>query len=159
MPRVRALKTGWLLPELASLADAEGTLPAEPRLVAADLIRAGKITATVDLLSLSRMVGTAVTALCDQGAIVATVDDSNAFDPLASGWRVKNWRRVMKRRAHIPASLRQAVYARDGRRCLHCGADEHLSLDHIVPWSKGGRDDLTNLQTLCRSCNSSKGDR
>lgn len=62
-------------------------------------------------------------------------------------------------RPHIPFELREAVYARDGYACLHCGASERLSLDHIHPFSKGGRDVFDNLQTLCRSCNSKKGTR
>lgn len=36
---------------------------------------------------------------------------------------------------------------------------EHLSLDHIHPYSLGGEDTLGNLQTLCRPCNSRKGAR
>lgn len=62
-------------------------------------------------------------------------------------------------RPPIPASLRREVYARDGYACLHCGATEHLSLDHIHPWSLGGPDTLENLQTLCKPCNSRKGTR
>lgn len=62
-------------------------------------------------------------------------------------------------RPYIPVSLRRAVYDRDGNACLHCGAREALSLDHIHPWSMGGKDTLENLQTLCRSCNSRKGAR
>lgn len=62
-------------------------------------------------------------------------------------------------RPKIPASLRRAVYARDGHACLHCGTTESLSLDHIHPYSLGGQDTLENLQTLCRRCNSRKGAR
>jgi 5-methylcytosine-specific restriction endonuclease McrA len=43
------------------------------------------------------------------------------------------------------------------RPCYNCGTKENLSIDHIVPLSKGGRHSIGNLQTLCRSCNSSKG--
>jgi 5-methylcytosine-specific restriction endonuclease McrA len=62
-----------------------------------------------------------------------------------------------RHRRHIADSVRLAVYERDGFACLHCGATESLSLDHIHPYSLGGSDDASNLQTLCRPCNSSKG--
>jgi hypothetical protein len=60
-------------------------------------------------------------------------------------------------RRSIPKSLREQVYTRDGRTCLSCGSTEDLTLDHIHPYSRGGSDDESNLQTLCRSCNSKKG--
>lgn len=63
------------------------------------------------------------------------------------------------RRSRIPVRVRRLVYARDGHACVECEAVDDLSLDHIIPWSKGGSDAPENLRTLCRSCNSSKGDR
>lgn len=62
-------------------------------------------------------------------------------------------------RQPIPQALREAVYGRDDHRCLRCGTSERLSLDHIVPWSRGGPDTIDNLQTLCTPCNSRKGAR
>jgi hypothetical protein len=62
-------------------------------------------------------------------------------------------------RPKISPALRERVYARDGYACLHCGTPERLSLDHIRPFSLGGRDTYDNLQTLCGPCNSSKGAR
>lgn len=44
-------------------------------------------------------------------------------------------------------------------RCLKCGSDENLQLDHVVPISIGGDNAYWNFQILCRSCNSSKGNR
>lgn len=55
--------------------------------------------------------------------------------------------------------LALALIERDGYTCAECGAFENLTIDHIVPVSKGGSDDLDNLRFLCRGCNSKKGDR
>lgn len=64
-----------------------------------------------------------------------------------------------RRSTFIPKASRSMVYERDGYRCKACGATENLSLDHIIPVSKGGSDDPQNLQTLCRRCNSVKHKR
>jgi 5-methylcytosine-specific restriction endonuclease McrA len=54
--------------------------------------------------------------------------------------------------------IRQTVINRDGC-CQKCGTEDRLSVDHIVPRSLGGTDNLDNLEVLCSSCNSSKGGR
>ena len=51
------------------------------------------------------------------------------------------------------------VLAKFNDRCAHCGKPEKLTVDHIVPRSKGGNDKTYNLQVLCGSCNSHKGTR
>lgn len=58
----------------------------------------------------------------------------------------------------VADSIRYQVLKRD-RVCRLCGAgpdDAPLEVDHILPRSKGGSNDLTNLQTLCRPCNQGK---
>lgn len=52
--------------------------------------------------------------------------------------------------------IRTWLFNRDGF-CLCCGSNESLTVDHIVPVSRGGKNSLSNFQTLCRSCNSRKG--
>lgn len=54
--------------------------------------------------------------------------------------------------------LRQVVFDRDGRDCQYCG-DEANTVDHIVPVSRGGTNDLANLTPACKTCNSSKRDK
>lgn len=59
------------------------------------------------------------------------------------------------------AELELALIARDGYVCAQTGCDamSDLTIDHVQPLSKGGTDALENLRFLCRSHNSSKGDR
>lgn len=44
-------------------------------------------------------------------------------------------------------------------RCLRCGEEKPLTVDHVLPISLGGTNDISNLQPLCKSCNSSKNDK
>lgn len=65
------------------------------------------------------------------------------------GMSVARWRRLTGR-----------VKRRDGFRCVRCGReageDTRLSVDHIIPVSRGGSNELTNLQTLCTVCHQVK---
>jgi 5-methylcytosine-specific restriction endonuclease McrA len=51
------------------------------------------------------------------------------------------------------------IYRRDDYKCLYCGSKDGLTLDHVIPKSKGGPNSWTNLATCCMKCNVSKGDR
>ena len=53
---------------------------------------------------------------------------------------------------------RQNIFKRDGNKCQYCGATNHLTLDHVMPRSRGGASSWDNLITACRNCNSKKGD-
>lgn len=53
----------------------------------------------------------------------------------------------------------QKLVMRDGASCRICAADEELTVDHDVPISKGGTNDLENLLIVCKTCNSRKGNR
>ena len=69
-------------------------------------------------------------------------------------WQGMNWIRQEKR---------LACYLRDGLACCYCGhsveSGAALTLDHVIPHSKGGSNHQSNLVTACQRCNSSRGNR
>ena len=73
---------------------------------------------------------------------------------VASEWHGSKWIRQDKR---------LAVYLRDGLACCYCGETMEngaiLSLDHIVPRSRGGNHEATNVVTACKRCNESRNNR
>jgi 5-methylcytosine-specific restriction endonuclease McrA len=62
------------------------------------------------------------------------------------------------RRVRVPLSRRN-IYLRDGNTCQYCGKKfptSELSLDHVIPRSRGGESSWTNLVCACTNCNSKK---
>jgi len=83
--------------------------------------------------------------------------DLNAFADFVEVAHVEmpSWEdRYANRR--VPDSMRAAVLVRDGGRCRRCRRSINLEMDHVVPVSKGGKSEESNLQVLCRRCNRSK---
>ena len=68
----------------------------------------------------------------------------------------------LNRYIHIPYKSvvlsRNNIFKRDNFTCQYCGATENLTLDHVIPRSKGGGTNWKNLITACKSCNAKKGD-
>jgi len=87
--------------------------------------------------------------------VVRTV---SASFPLPSIVRLKIFARFQCRK---PAELtRRNIFMRDGFTCQYCGRKEPaLTIDHVIPRSKGGGESWDNLVTACRACNNTKGDR
>ena len=63
---------------------------------------------------------------------------------------------------HSIRLTRKALYDRDGYRCYICGkefSERKLSIDHIIPLSRGGGNSWENMITCCTACNFKKGDK
>ncbi len=62
-------------------------------------------------------------------------------------------------RIKIPLEVRKYVFERCRYHCQSCGkttTETELTIDHIIPLAKGGSNDMSNLQALCRHCNQKK---
>jgi len=62
------------------------------------------------------------------------------------------------RDTHKRKITRRAVFARDGWECQYCGARTSLTVDHVIPRSKGGTSGWDNIVASCAPCNRRKGD-
>ncbi|MBW4562153.1 MAG: HNH endonuclease [Mojavia pulchra JT2-VF2] len=59
----------------------------------------------------------------------------------------------------VPPVNRREVLRRDHHSCQYCGSTKRLTLDHVIPRSKGGMHTWNNVVIACERCNSQKGDR
>ena len=70
-----------------------------------------------------------------------------------------------EQRTLMTKKLREHIKERDNYTCCNCGNSTHaepnllLEIDHIIPVSKGGRTEESNLQTLCWKCNRAKSNK
>ena len=54
---------------------------------------------------------------------------------------------------------RKRLYRRDGNQCVYCSSKKNLTIDHVIPKSRGGKNTWANLVTCCNPCNIKKGNR
>jgi 5-methylcytosine-specific restriction endonuclease McrA len=69
--------------------------------------------------------------------------------------RLQNYINVPYRGVEL---TRANVFKRDSHLCQYCGSDKNLSIDHVLPRSRGGGSNWKNLVTACKPCNARKGD-
>ncbi len=73
--------------------------------------------------------------------------------------RLSRYRKVPQKRHMV---TRRNIFSRDLNACQYCAmvfASGRLTLDHVLPRSRGGRDTWENLVTCCHACNHRKADR
>ena len=59
----------------------------------------------------------------------------------------------------IPTVSRKEMLRRDAYQCQYCGNRKQLTIDYVIPHSKGGKHTWDNVVTACATCNGRKGDR
>lgn len=84
---------------------------------------------------------------------IRTVSKSFDYPAVISLNQYKNipYRGVVLNRANL--------FRRDRGECQYCGSQKQLTLDHVIPRSKGGKTSWSNLVTACNRCNIQKGDK
>lgn len=106
-------------------------------------------------------------------ALIAFVEKANSDAPISeivekqeieevSTKKIITRKSLPEDRREISWQLRYKVLMRDGAKCVICGRDRNdgvkLHIDHIIPFSKGGKTLENNLRILCNECNIGKGD-
>ena len=81
----------------------------------------------------------------------------NADYPLPVVIRLKNHVRYNPfRRVELN---RKNLFRRDNNTCVYCGSKESLTLDHVLPKSRGGKTTWENVVTACHTCNNRKDNK
>lgn len=66
-----------------------------------------------------------------------------------------------RRRAEGRTTLKdwQEILRQNGYRCVYCGAQEHLTMDHVIPLCRGGTNYPSNIVPACNFCNCQKNSK
>ena len=73
--------------------------------------------------------------------------------------RLVNYVIIPFRRMNNMYPTKNLIYKRDKNKCQYCGSTKSLTIDHVIPRSRGGKDTWENLVVACSPCNVKKGDK
>lgn len=73
--------------------------------------------------------------------------------------RLVNFIKLPMARIMASKPSRYLIYKRDDHMCQYCGSITELTIDHVFPRSRGGKDTWENMVTACMCCNTHKGDK
>lgn len=100
--------------------------------------------------------------LVDKGKAEIVKSDEN---PITTGFNTYVRPLIIRLLTYIKHKTRKVrvnrsrVYRRDNHECVYCGSKKQLTLDHVIPKSRGGTNEWSNLVTCCFKCNLKKGNR
>lgn len=73
--------------------------------------------------------------------------------------RLVNYVKIPFQRYKDSYPTRSLIHKRDDHECQYCGSKDNLTIDHVIPRSRGGQDTWENLVCSCSSCNLKKGNK
>lgn len=73
--------------------------------------------------------------------------------------RLLNYIRIPISKIMSEKPSRSMIYTRDENKCQYCGSTRNLTIDHVIPKCKGGKNTYSNLVVACNSCNTKKGNK
>ena len=116
---------------------------------------------TIDIVSWQRAV---VLQMYEKVDVVAYYDGPWALSAEDAYYvpavvRTREYSRHVSHKTPLVSLHRRNIFIRDGFRCQYCGTGDDLTVDHVVPASKGGPWTWENLTTACARCNNKKGDK
>jgi len=74
-------------------------------------------------------------------------------------WYQENKERQKQAVKARKVALKERVSLSCGGKCVYCGSTQRLQIDHVVPRSKGGANEISNLVLACQKCNRAKSDK
>ena len=88
------------------------------------------------------------------------ISESAGFGKRQYSFVMDRFKRLCSGEICWSTSIREYVKEREKQdECIYCGSREDLTLEHILPRSRGGPDSPDNAVWICKSCNSSKGSK
>jgi hypothetical protein len=86
-------------------------------------------------------------------------NSNNCGAPIIIDYLEKRLTNKIKKDRYISKQLRIDILNKYRHTCVICGSVEKLEIDHIIPVSKMGISEFSNLQVLCKSCNIKKSNK
>ena len=88
------------------------------------------------------------------------ISESAGYGKKQFGFVMNRFKKLASGEINWSTSIREYVKEREKKDvCIYCGKKKDLTLEHILPRSRGGPDTTDNAVFVCKNCNSSKGDR
>ena len=76
------------------------------------------------------------------------------------GFVMERFKKLQSGEVNWSGSIREYIKERDvAGECIYCGSKTGLSVDHLIPRSRGGSESSDNAVMACKACNSSRGDK